>query len=514
MINESMELANKIAVAATNYYLGTPIMSDEEFDRLVEKLEVIDNNHKVLNSVGWGLDLDASPLEKVAHPYCKLLGLPKSKISETDFLVTEGYDKVHTPKLDGLSVEVLYKNGLLDKAITRGNGEVGLDITSKIRHLVPLVLPEEVDLSVRGEFVLSFDNYYKYYSDSPSPRNIASGVLNRKEVDIEEIRRFNLVTYKIIASSSDNLEMLTNRRYMLNLLDIYGFEVVPHITTNKDLSYAKVYNSLTDRLKRNYPLDGVVTSSTIERLSKVGNVHVVDYEGEIAYKTITETATSKVTEISWNLTRTGKLIPTVIYEPVELSGATLTRALGHNAKYISDNLIDAGAVIEVVRSGEVIPYILGVEEPSNEVNIPKVCPSCGGSTKWKGVDIVCTNPNCSSKEDANIRHWIYNTSPVHGVGGSLITSIIDALNITCVEDLYKVTDSDITKLYSTNGIGHNKIELVRSLFFELNKHKDLATFLVGLNLDGLGWSSANKLVSNELYDLIRKKQRKIGRAHV
>lgn len=501
-MNMEMELCKRIIECATAYYSGEPIISDDEFDRLVDLLREMNPNNPILTKVGWGYSPEVSPLTKRPHHYGDMVGLPKHKVTPDSVIDLEG--RVASPKLDGLSLEIYYKHGVLCEVLTRGNGKVGLDVTDKVKHLIPAVLPSRLTMSVRGEFVLSYENFNKYYSDSPSPRNVASGVLNRLSYDKSEIHRFSVVTYRILGIT-DEVGMDGNGLYDRvshhELLTKLGFEVAP-VLTGGSHTYEEIFMTLNDMSPRKYPLDGVVCDDSEVKLVINEMDYIVEYQNSVAYKIVTDSVVVDVTGVEFNLTRTGRIVPTVFYSPVQLSGATLQKATGHNCKYIEDNRIGRGSKVEIVRSGEVIPYIVGVEEPSEESDLlPTNCPSCSHPLEWSGKDLKCTNKECSSKSYIKISHWIWNVGNVHGMGGSLVDTIINELNIESVIELYTLNLSVLDNA-CISGIGSSKLELIKKVFSTLRGELDLANVLVGLNIDGLSWKSANNLVSQELYNYL------------
>lgn len=474
-------LISSILENTNNYYNGKTCVPDEVFDKWIEELRAIDPTNPILTSVGWGYDVTTCNLQEYPH-LNYLTGIAnKPRVAKTEILPS---GKVKTPKMDGGSAELQYVDGKLMRALTRGNGEVGLDCTSKMIHAQGVI----VDLGIKytgnvvGEFVIS-DEDLPSFTESTSQRNVPNGLLSRNYASPEDCSKFSFIAYKVGKSTTHQFK---SRIEILDFLKNLGFLAVSYIMG------AIPYQEAIDRLRliggKHYLLDGIVCDSTEIIMQPSG---VITYVDEVAYKTVNETAHVKVKRIDWNLTRTGKLVPTVVTESVLLSGANVSRALGHHAKNILESGIDAGATIEIVRSGEVIPYIYGVDSPV-EVKLPQVCPECGAPLTWSGVNLVCRNPECSGQNYSNLYHWISNLANTDNLGGSLISAFIEFYNISEIPDFYK--DYDLEVMSNMDGIGSAKIKVLKQALDNLKKPHSIENYLIALNIPGLSWESARKIV--------------------
>lgn len=474
-------LISSILENTNNYYNGKTCVPDEVFDKWIEELRAIDPTNPILTSVGWGYDVTTCNLQEYPH-LNYLTGIAnKPRVAKTEILPS---GKVKTPKMDGGSAELQYVDGKLMRALTRGNGEVGLDCTSKMIHAQGVI----VDLGIKytgnvvGEFVIS-DEDLPSFTESTSQRNVPNGLLSRNYASPEDCSKFSFIAYKVGKSTTHQFK---SRIEILDFLKNLGFLAVSYIIG------AIPYQEAIDRLRliggKHYLLDGIVCDSTEIIMQPSG---VITYVDEVAYKTVNETAHVKVKRIDWNLTRTGKLVPTVVTESVLLSGANVSRALGHHAKNILESGIDAGATIEIVRSGEVIPYIYGVDSPV-EVKLPQVCPECGAPLTWSGVNLVCRNPECSGQNYSNLYHWISNLANTDNLGGSLISAFIEFYDISEIPDFYK--DYDLEVMSNMDGIGSAKIKVLKQALDNLKKPHSIENYLIALNIPGLSWESARKIV--------------------
>lgn len=478
---EESRLVELILENTNNYYNGQPCVDDATFDLWIDQLRAINPEHKILTSVGWGYDLSKCNKKKYSHlSYCGGIG-DKPKVDHNYQLPS---NRVKTPKMDGGSVELQYVYGKLTRALTRGDGYYGFDCTSKLQYAQGVVL----DLNGRftgniiGEYVLSSEDMDE--TDSISQRNIPNGFLGRDWTSEDECRRFSFVAYRIGRS---NLKF-SSRLEILDFLKEAGFLTVGYVLSSIEFDDAR--ESLRVIGGKHYLVDGVVSECLEVITHESGSI---EYIGTVAYKTINDQKSTTVERISWNLTRTGRLVPTAILKPIELSGANVSRALAHNAWNVQSSGIGVGAVVSTIRSGEVIPYIADIESPV-EAQLPEVCPSCGAPLDWRGVDLVCNNPNCSGQNFSSLYHWFSNIGGTDNLGGALITAIIYCFDIGEIGDFYKQYNLD--DLSRMDGIGQSKIKIARKAFDTLRTPHSLEQYLVAMNIPKVGWETAKRIASS------------------
>lgn len=492
-VNQLVELISELA---RKYYEdGESGYSDAEFDELVDELIGLDPNNKILSTTGWGYKSESN---KVKH-YSYLSGIRKVKVTPYDVIVStkssNNMISVYTPKLDGASVELQYENRKLVKAVTRGDGEVGFDCTDKLKDIVPNEITINYDkVSIIGEYVISKENAKKI-SDSNSIRNIANGYLNRNTSDTNTNKLFNFVAYRI-GYRKINYNCISNtyldRVDVLNILKNNGFEVPKYITNDSswiNLSYRFAYDTLTEGT--DYLYDGIVRDSMLLRMNNINPDTNIEYSS-VAYKVITEVADTTVNNISWNLTRTGKFIPTLELDPVELSGATISRVLAHNADYINTNKINVGSVVTITRSGEVIPYILKVSKKV-EPELPSVCPICNSRLKWDGVNLVCDNILCEGKSYYDIKSWVYNIGDTKSIGSKLFDKFIDFFKIRDLNDLYNIGIDDLDNMKQCSGVGTSAINNLKRLVESLHRTITTQELLKASNISKVGYRTSVEL---------------------
>lgn len=487
-------LIQTITKASQEYYNGTPIMTDAQFDSLLEQLSQIDPKHPLLTQVGHGY-VQSDSLNKIKHPRIITRGLPKKKV-EPNFILPKGY---LTPKYDGSSVTLYYNNGILDKAITRADGIYGFDITDKMSLLVPTKIDKRIKV-VTGEFLLSYENLKKYYPNEDAIRNIATGAMNKPNYNKKEITRFDFVAYRI------NFGDFTNITYpeILNLLRENNF-ITPDTKVayngGKDFTYIFNKYKTYSHKGHTFAYDGIVYCSGIE----IKGDEIL-YKNELAYKTLTETATATVKYIEWNHSDKGRIKPTVVFDTVHLSGADIQRATGFNAQYIKENGIDTGAVVEITRSGEVIPYILNTIS-SVDAKLPTRC-ECGELYEWDGVDLVCVNKNCSLNKYKTLCNYIKIVCNTKGFSDKAINALIEHENWKDVFDIYNKVNNNFDNLYNKDGIGDSTVELIMNAFDKLYDNIQFETWLKGLNIEALSDKNISKY-SKDIYKYLNEKDKNI-----
>lgn len=439
------DLENKIKYYAQKYYEGSPVIDDNQFDSLVDKLRSIKPESDVLVT-GWGFDVNG---DKVKHKYSHIGSLDKCKSYIEIPERFKGKCVYISPKLDGLSAVAYYKNGKLIKGITRGNGEYGKDITEKLIRIIGSNIPDSTFTgAVRGELIINETNWNilkdKYANQEMiAPRNFAAGIINRKDID-EDIKYIDLVVYKIVGHETQT--PFTTRREVLgwlngnfiNAIPIYCFDVLTENVWEEE--HTKLFN----QFKTNgYELDGLVlTDSTVpydySSMSYMWN--------EVAFKFAAESTDTIIKDIEWTLSRTQRLVPVCVVEPVVLSGANIERVTGNNAQMVNDLGLGIGAEVSITRSNEVIPKILEVINPSNQ-ELPSKCPVCGSQLQWVGVDLKCTNPQCPNIELSNLQQWCESIGETDGLQWTLMKQYLDKYHINSIRSLYSNKDivmSDLT----------------------------------------------------------------------
>lgn len=491
-------IQKQIKEASQKYYTdGTSNLTDEEFDNLLEK-EKKENPNSELLKVGHGYDVyeDTTYGEKVDHKYGLVGSLPKCKIYK-DFISTfkgvEHSKFIASTKLDGLSVVLYFEKGKFVQAITRGNGHVGIDITNKIQYITKLdkILDETFTGGIRGEIVMSFENFKKFHEihpESKNARNSVAGLMNNKELT-SDLDFVDVVFYTIIGDESHQFKYYYDILNYLKL-NLVNQKIVKYTSwslrdINNDVQLLQFMHQLKDNWYGDYPYDGIVNAADDIEYDDSAILYTSN-----AFKFKAESKETIVTNIDWNLSKTGYLIPRIQFEPIELSGATVQYCAGHNAQNIQDIKVGIGSRIKVTRSNEVIPYLEEVIT-EKDYEIPIVCPSCGTKMIMNGVHLQCPNRECKNTDVQDALIWMSVLVPVDGLGDTLklkyLCEYLGEDNIS-VENIYKA--GPIQNTYSQ----YVKEKLFNETYNRLFTDQfSLDSAILALNIPRFGDITASKL---------------------
>lgn len=492
MYMDIKELETNIMYYAEKYYMGYPEISDEQFDMLVDKLRQLNPDSEVLKT-GWGFKVSG---DKVKHKYSHIGSLDKTKSYED--IPDRFKDKTVyiSPKLDGLSAVAYYENGKLIKGITRGDGEYGKDITNKLQIILGHEIGDKTFTgAVRGELIISDNNWrilQQKYKDLIAPRNFAAGIINRKDID-EDIKYIDLVVYKIVGQVS--IPRYKTRAEILMWLNINFKHAVPqyYYPVLNESSWNAFHKETFDNFRKlGYGLDGLVLTNSDIQYNSQTNGYIYD---EVAFKFEAEKTITTIKTIDWELSRTQRMIPVAVVEPVELSGAIINRATCNNAKFVQDLGLGSGAEVVITRSNEVIPQILEVLNVSTDI-LPNTCPKCRSQLYWDGVDLKCINKNCPNIASSDLQQWCEVIGETDGLQFTIMKQYLDQYGINNIEDLYIKQEYVLNDLLSRKlSITETKIlDFFKKLYLEPVKAEKA---LLALNIPRLGEKTAELLAKNE-----------------
>lgn len=501
----SEERQVKIKEASQKYYTsGTSPLTDAEFDALIEE-ERRENPNSPLLDIGHGYDINLTVGQKFEHRYGTVGSLPKCHDWKEYPKNLKENRVCATLKLDGLSCAMYYRGGVMYQALTRGDGTIGIDITDKIHKIVPdyITIPDkEFTGAVRGEILMSldkFEEYAKTHEDAKNPRNTTAGLINAKDYTDEDLSYLTVVVYTVIGIHTLNSypmplypfsDYVSMHEWLTqNFSNVVKMETTAYYSDNEFISDM---NSFRDSWYNKYPADGIVlTLNDISFISKDVGTYI-RYDAS-AFKFKAETAETLVTGIEWNLSKTKYLIPVIQVSPIQLSGATVKRCSGCNAKAVKENGWGNGAKVEMLRSGEVIPYIEKTISPA-EVTLPTRCPVCDAELIWEGVHLKCPNPDCSDIQIQDLLVWCNNIAPTDGLGDTLKLKFFEEFKTNynmdiSVEGIYAFnialpqTDSVQLQLF---------YQMMNNLKLPLNKIS-IVSALKALNIPRLGDATAELL---------------------
>ena len=512
------------------FILNEPIITDAEYDALYHELKQIEAEHPELITPDSptqrvGSDLQAD-LPKVRHVR-PMLSLGNA-FSADD--VRAWHDRIRRllppdtpldfvvePKFDGLTVVLTYRDGVLEQGATRGNGEIGDDVTPNVRTVrsIPLRIPVNPRepappgrLIVRGEVLFLKKDFEKLNERQISeglppyanPRNTASGALKQKDARITASRPLTAFCYSIVDADSD---VPDTQWETLQYLKALGFQIADDVarrfdTLDEALEYIESFHSRRHDLP--YETDGLVikvnSHAIYEDLGVVGK----DPRGAIAYKFPAEEVTTKLIGVTHNVGRTGVLTPGAVLEPVAVSGVTVRQASLHNYDLIRLKDIRIGDTVIVKRSGEVIPYVVGpvlgtrtgAEQP---IEPPEICPVCASPVQRIEGEVAyyCPNPACPERVARNIEYFVSRGAmDIAGLGERGVRQLLAAGLIQDEADLFTLNPADLMTL---EGYGEKKVEnLMRSI--EAAKDRPLDRLVGALGIRGVGSTIAALLVEH------------------
>ncbi len=507
------------------HVLNDPVVSDYEFDQMLKRLREIEADHPDwVTSDSPTQRAGAEPLDKftkVEHP-APILSLGNAfgkedirdwyeRIARLDDRV-RNTDFVVEPKLDGLTVVLHYQNGVFTQGATRGNGEVGEDITENLRTIKALPLRIPVDekgtqppsrLVVRGEALITKDDFEKLNQRLEkegkktylNPRNTAAGSLRQLDSRMTAKRPLTLLVYAIV--EAENGEVPNTQWESLNFLRQLGFPVSDASQQCKTIDDAIAICLDTDPDSFPFEIDGMVIK--VNDLDLADDLGVVgkDPRGAIAYKFPAKSVTTRLEDIRVNVGRTGVITPYAVLEPVEIGGVVVRQATLHNFDFISEKDIRIGDRVLVKRAGEVIPYVIGPIEDvrtGNEVKYtpPKTCPSCGEPIMNPEGEVAyyCTNSACPAQLVRNLEHFVSRSAmDIFGLGINLVEQLVDAGLVNDIADLYTLTKKELLRL---EGFADKKAaNLINAI--ANSKSQPLYRLITGLGIRGVGQVAAQDL---------------------
>jgi DNA ligase (NAD+) len=472
------KLENEIRQHRWMYYNDLPEITDDEFDKLLNLLKDVSPDSKVIDETG------APPKKKkVKLPY-KLGSLTNKGIDDIIPWMTKQKSNLYgSYKLDGLSIYAEWKNGILKLVTTKGDGEYGEDITQKAMLFkgMPRALKKKVSICARGEAVIFGDLPEGY----KTKRNAMGGIINRD--DIKDIKSVMVLFYELIsAKKMPALESLRFRK-----LSRYGL-LTPHtfVVMQNEIRTPKGKKFITNFLENTvrggketlpYNVDGVVLTADVSEREDIKFP-----KNKIAFKIENQPVETVVNEIVNQVTRLGYIIPVVHIGSIDIEGVEVKHPTGHNYNWLRKKQIGKGAIIGVVRSGDVIPYIKTVIKPG-KVIIPRRCPSCDYLLKWEGVHLLCNNPKCKGSKIAQVEHFI-RTMGAKEISAPTLTK----LNCTSVRRFYMLTKEQIS---NTEGMGDVSAD---TFIEERNKtlHIEKYIFLAALGIPLVGERVSRKIIDH------------------
>jgi len=509
------------------HVLDDPVISDAEFDRLMQELQKLEDEFPELVTPDSPTQrVGAKPLEKfetVPHRV-PMLSL-ENAFSEAEagefeerlkrFLRTsEGFDYVVEPKMDGVAVELVYEGGHLSVGSTRGDGYRGENVTQNLKtiHTIPLMLlsrelPAPDLLEVRGEVYMNLDDFSKLNQERlargeppfANPRNAAAGSLRQLDPGITAGRPLTIFCYGIGQVSGRSFE---SHWEILESLKAWGLRVNPLIERRQGIGQAIQYHHDLENQRHglSYEIDGVVIKVDNLALQERLGTKARSPRWALAYKFAATQATTKVKDIVVNVGRTGAVTPMAVMEPVEVGGVTVSRATLHNEDEVARKDVRVGDTVLIQRAGDVIPEVVKVileDRPpeAQPFKMPSHCPVCDTPlVRPEGEAVTrCPNPDCRGALRRGILHFASKGAmDIDGLGEKIIDQLMDQGLVKNLADLYRLTEDDLIPLerFAEKSAGN----LVAAI--ENSKNVDLDRFIYALGIRYVGEATAQLLAQH------------------
>ncbi|WP_019315413.1 NAD-dependent DNA ligase LigA [Streptococcus mutans] len=517
-MNKLVQLLNQYA---REYYTkDNPSVSDAEYDKLYRELVELEKEfpedilpNSPTHRVG---DLVLDGFEKYRHEY-PLFSLQdafsREELDAFDRRIKAEFpqaDYLAELKIDGLSISLTYINGRLRVGATRGDGTVGENITENLKRVrdIPLHLPENIDLTVRGECYLPKASFKTINAERrengetefANPRNAAAGTLRQLDTKVVAKRKLATFIYQEAGPTA-----ASSQEAVLESFAKLGFTVNPRhiISSSMDAIWHFIEDVAKERAELAYDIDGVVIKVNSLALQEALGFTVKAPRWAIAYKFPAEEKTAEILSVDWTVGRTGVVTPTANLTPVQLAGTTVSRATLHNVDYIAEKDIRIGDIVVVYKAGDIIPAVLHVVENKRDqqvpLPIPTVCPSCQSELIHfeDEVALRCVNPRCPAQLKEKLIHFASRDAMnIIGLGPAIVEKLFTAELICDVADIYQLTPENLMQLEGIKEKSATKLYKA----IQASKANSAEKLLFGLGIRHVG-SKASRLLMERFESL-------------
>ena len=512
------ELRKQLNYHGRRYYvMDDPEISDYDYDMLMQELKALEQKHPELVTpdsptmrVGGTALNDFAKVEHAVQMASLQDVFNKEDVRDFDKRVREVLEQpqyVVEPKIDGLSVSLEYENGRFVRGSTRGDGFIGEDVTLNLRTIrsIPLVLNHPVNfLEVRGEVYMPHSSFHELVErqelngETPfkNPRNAAAGSLRQKDPKITAVRKLDIFVFNIQQISGAGRD-ITRHNDSLDYLQEQGFKVIPsYLTTDSIETVIGEIDRIGDhRDSYEFDIDGAVV--------KVNDFSDRELLGEtskfpkwaVAFKYPPEEKVTELKDIEVNVGRTGALTPTAVFDPVQLAGTSVSRAVLHNQDFITQKDIRIGDQIIVRKAGDIIPEVVasvGHKEGSQPYFLPEHCPVCGAKTEREEDEAVtrCPNPECPATLQRNLIHFVSrNAMNIDGCGPAILEQLTTNGLIHSPADLYTLTKEQLVAL---ERMGDKSADNLLAAL-ENSKKNELSRLVFAMGIRNIGERAAELL---------------------
>lgn len=511
-IEKMKSLIEELNNASIAYYTSTPIMSDYDWDKKYEELQMLENQENIIfpnsptQNVGYTVS-DKLNEVKLDH---LMLSLDKTKSINNLKQFAGNKQCIASVKCDGLSTTLKYIRGELVSAVTRGNGYEGTDVLQNVLTIknIPKKIPYDDELIIDGETIIGWDTFNEINSKIKPPdekykhpRNLVSGSLRLLDSKEAAQRNMRFIAWRVIKGFEHKFVYED-----LQSAKVCGFEVVPMLVySNSDKDYLQ---GILEKIKdladaNNIPYDGAVMAYDDydygESLGKTDKF----FRHSISYKYEDQLYETVLKDIEWNTSKTGLINPIAIFEPIDLDGAITTRATLHNISYIKKLSLGIGDRIRVYRSNKVIPKVHDSIDKSNNFTIPDKCPICGERTEIvKENDsevLMCMNDDCQGKLLGKLSHAVSrNALNVDNLSEATLEKFISLGWLNSIKSIYHLSDYK-GKMYSLEGFGKKSVDkLLESI--ERSRETTLDRFIYALSVPMIGKSASKDIAKHFKYN--------------
>lgn len=503
------------------YNDDAPEIEDYEYDMMMRELKSLEEQYPQYDTVdsptkrvGGKADNSFESVEHTVRMESLQDAFSKDEIFDFNRRVKEAVDDAHyvvEPKIDGLSVSLEYVNGEFVRGSTRGDGNVGEDVSGNLRviHNIPLKLNKNIPfVEVRGEVYMPKKSFERVVDrqmlngEKPfkNPRNAAAGSLRQKDSKVTATRGLDIFVFNI--QQIEGVE-LNSHKQSLDYLKELGFNTVPFYerVDSIEQAFSKVEEIGEKRGELEFDIDGaVIKVDDFSQRELLGSTAKFP-KWAVAFKYPPEEKQTKLLDIEIAVGRTGVLTPTAVLESVHLAGTTVSRATLHNQDFINEKGINIGDIVTVRKAGDIIPEVLCVNEKHSEGNFvfPSICPSCGERVVREDEEaaIRCINPECPAQLLRNLIHFCSRDAmDIEGLGPSIIETFVNEGMITKVTDIYHLDKEAIASLEGFKETSANNI--ITSV--EKSKENDFGKLLFALGIRHIGAKSA-KLLSDHFKNI-------------
>ena len=522
LIERQKELTALLKEASRVYYSeDREIMSNMQYDTLYDELEALERETGLIladsPTVNVGYE-SVEELPKERHER-RMLSLDKTKSREDLAAWLGSQEGLLSWKLDGLTVVLTYSGGTLQKAVTRGNGEIGEVITPNARVFknIPLSLPFKGNLILRGEAVIRYSDFEKINEKLEeeaaekgllgdvkykNPRNLCSGSVRQLNNKITAERGVRFYAFSLVEAEGVSFDNSHEKEFLF--LKELGFETVEYIKVTADTLSAGI-DVFEEKIQHyDIPSDGLVLLMDDIAYGESLGTTAKFPRNAMAFKWADEQQETTLTDVEWSASRTGLINPVAIFEPVELEGTTVKRASVHNVSIVRSLKLGIGDRIRVYKANMIIPQISENLTMSDSLEIPSVCPVCGGQTQIRReVDtevLVCTNPDCTAKKIKSFAHFVSrNAMNIEGLSEMTLEKFIGRGFIHNFADIYHLEDFR-SQIEEMEGFGRRSYENLAASIMR-SRQTTLSRVLYAVGIVGIGTANARLICDHYQNDL-------------